>query len=104
MNGVKVKMDMKYISEIANSLAKNHAALMVGAGFSKNAKKISVTKKSFLNWNELSDKFYEAIYSDNDNPGKNYNSSLRLAQEVEVTIGRPALEKIIRDAVPDLEI
>ena len=103
MNGVKVKMDMKYISEIANSLAKNHAALMVGAGFSKNAKKISVTKKSFLNWNELSDKFYEAIYSDNDNPGKNYNSSLRLAQEVEVTIGRPALEKIIRDAVPDLE-
>ena len=96
-------MDMKYISEIANSLAKNHAALMVGAGFSKNAKKISVTKKSFLNWNELSDKFYEAIYSDNDNPGKNYNSSLRLAQEVEVTIGRPALEKIIRDAVPDLE-
>ena len=41
-------MDMKYISEIANSLAKNHAALMVGAGFSKNAKKISVTKKKLF--------------------------------------------------------
>ena len=34
---------------------------------------------------------------------KNYNSSLRLAQEVEITVGRPKLEKIIKDAVPDLE-
>lgn len=94
---------MNYIKEIAEALSENHAALMVGAGFSKNAEKIAATEKTFLNWNELSDKFYETVYENNNYPGKEYNSPLRLAQEVEITVGRPKLEKIIKDAVPDLE-
>ena len=93
---------MNYIREIAEALSENHAALMVGAGFSKNAEKVSITDKKFLNWNELSDLFYETVYG-KEGPGKQYNSSLRLAQEVEITVGRPKLEKIIKDAVPDLE-
>lgn len=96
-------MGMNYIGEIAEALSDKHAALMVGAGFSKNAEKISVTDKRFLNWNELSDLFYETIYGKDEGPGKEYNSSLRLAQEVEITVGRPKLEKIIKDAVPDSE-
>lgn len=95
-------MNMNYIREIAEALSENHAALMVGAGFSKNAEKVSITDKKFLNWNELSDLFYETVYG-KEGPGKQYNSSLRLAQEVEITVGRPKLEKIIKDAVPDLE-
>lgn len=94
---------MNYIKEIAEALSENHAALMVGAGFSKNAEKIAATEKTFLNWNELSDKFYETVYENSNYPGKEYNSPLRLAQEVEITIGRPKLEKIIKEAVPDLE-
>ena len=94
--------DRNYIREIAEALSENHAALMVGAGFSKNAEKVSITDKKFLNWNELSDLFYETVYG-KEGPGKQYNSSLRLAQEVEITVGRPKLEKIIKDAVPDLE-
>lgn len=94
---------MNYIREIAEALSENHAALMVGAGFSKNAEKVSITDKKFLNWNELSDLFYETVYGKDEGPGKQYNSSLRLAQEVEITVGRPKLEKIIKDAVPDLE-
>ena len=31
----------QYILEIGHALAENHAAVMVGAGFSKNAEKIS---------------------------------------------------------------
>lgn len=96
-------MNMNYIREIAEALSENHAALMVGAGFSKNAEKVSITDKKFLNWNELSDLFYETVYGKDEGPGKQYNSSLRLAQEVEITVGRPKLEKIIKDAVPDLE-
>ena len=42
---------MNYIREIAEALSENHAALMVGAGFSKNAEKIAATEKTFLNWN-----------------------------------------------------
>lgn len=96
-------MNTKYIREIADALSDKHAVLMVGAGFSKNAEKIANTDKKFLNWNELSDLFYETIYEQSEEPGKEYLSSLRLAQEVEITVGRPKLEKIIKEAVPDLE-
>lgn len=41
-------MNMNYIREIAEALSENHAALMVGAGFSKNAEKVSITDKKFL--------------------------------------------------------
>lgn len=96
-------MNTKYIREIADALSDKHAVLMVGAGFSKNAEKIANTDKKFLSWNELSDLFYETIYEKSEEPGKEYLSSLRLAQEVEITVGRPKLEKIIKEAVPDLE-
>lgn len=44
-----------YIRDISEALVQGHAALMVGAGFSKNAKKITATDKRFLDWKELSD-------------------------------------------------
>lgn len=91
---------MDYIREIAEAMSANHAAVMIGAGFSKNADKLSSTDKWFKNWNELSDMFYETVYG-NDGPGKEYSSSLRLAQEVEITVGRPKLENILKEAIPD---
>lgn len=91
---------MDYIREIAEAMSANHAAVMIGAGFSKNADKLSSTDKWFKNWNELSDMFYETVYG-NDGPGKEYNSSLRLAQEVEITVGRPKLENILKESIPD---
>jgi hypothetical protein len=36
---------LPYLIEIANRLWSGHAAIMIGAGFSKNAKKNSTTKK-----------------------------------------------------------
>lgn len=96
-------MNTKYIREIADALSDKHAVLMIGAGFSKNAEKIANTDKEFLNWNELSDLLYETIYEKSEEPGKEYLSSLRLAQEVEITVGRPKLEKLIKEAIPDLE-
>ena len=46
---------MGYINEIAEALSAGHAAVMVGAGFSKNADNISSTDKYFKNLNDLSD-------------------------------------------------
>ena len=86
----------QYILEIGQALADDHAAVMVGAGFSKNAEKISTAGREFLNWNQLSDLFYEKLYGDSEYPGKNYCSSLRLAEEVEIMVGRPGLEKILK--------
>lgn len=93
---------MDYINEIAEALSGSHAAVMIGVGFSKNADNISSTDKWFKNWNELSDEFYETLYG-KDESVKKYNSSLRLAQEVEVIAGRPKLEKILKNAVPDAD-
>lgn len=38
---------MDYIREIAEAMSANHAAVMIGAGFSKNADKLSSTDKWF---------------------------------------------------------
>ncbi len=92
-----------YIRDISEALVQGHAALMVGAGFSKNAKKITATDKRFLDWKELSDLFYTSIYGEEGGPGKEYYSSLRLAQEVETISGRPRLDSILKEAAPDLE-
>lgn len=92
-----------YIRDISEALAQGHAALMVGAGFSKNAKKITATDKRFLDWKELSDLFYASLYGEEGGPGKEYCSSLRLAQEVETISGRPKLDSILKEAAPDLE-
>lgn len=93
--------DLKQIKEVAEALAEHHAAVMVGSGFSKNAEKIGVTENKFLDWNQLSDIFYEKVYGDNEYPGKKYSNSMRLAQEAEIMIGRPGVEKVLKQAVPD---
>ena len=92
-----------YIKDISEALAQGHAALMVGAGFSKNAKKITVTDKKFLDWKQLSNLFYDHLYGTDDKLEKEYCSSLRLAQELEVVSGRPKLDTILKEAAPDLE-
>ena len=92
-----------YIRDISEALVQGHAALMVGAGFSKNANKITATDKRFLDWKELSDLFYASLYGKDGGPGKEYCSSLRLAQEVETISGRPRLDSILKEAAPDLD-
>ena len=96
-----MSLNETYMNEIAFALTEKKAAVMIGAGFSKNAMKVNKSDAFFMNWNELTDLFYKELYGDSETPGKNYNSSLRLAQEFEVTLGRPALEAIIHRAVPD---
>ncbi len=92
-----------YIRDISEALAQGHATLMVGAGFSKNAKRITATDKRFLDWKELSDLFYTSLYGEEGGPGKEYCSSLRLAQELETISGRPRLDSILKEAAPDLD-
>jgi hypothetical protein len=93
-----------YISEIAERLWSGHASLMIGAGFSMNAKKSEATTKKFPAWNELGDCFYQKLYGkESTNEDKCYLDVLKLANEVESTFGRPALNKILRDTIPNME-
>lgn len=99
------KEDIKrYIDEIANSLINNNAAAMIGSGFSKNAKKISYNpEQKFCEWNELADKFYMKLFGEPQSKNIKYYSPLALAEEVETIYGRPILESILKDSIPDMD-
>ncbi len=88
-----------HLNEIAERLWAERAAIMVGAGFSKNA------GSEFPDWNQLGDLFYQKAHGVKPDPAKQkYLNVLRLAEEVQAAIGRPALENLLRSTIPDLNI
>ena len=89
-----------YLDEIAERLFSGHAAVMIGAGFSRNAKPKGGPGPSFPDWSELGDRFYEKLGKKPDSASK-YLNVLKLADEVEATFGRPVLNRILRDAIPN---
>ncbi len=94
---------LPYLEEIAGRLWSGHAAVMVGAGFSKNAKRTCGASKEFPDWNQLGDAFYEKAYGKKPGPTQRYMDPLKLAEEVEASQGRPALDRLISSLIPDQE-
>jgi len=94
-----------YLTEIAERLWSGHASVMIGAGFSRNAAKNENTSKKFLSWNDLGDIFYEKLHGKKplDEKDKKYLNVLKLADEVESQFGRPTLDKILKNNLPDKE-
>ncbi|MFO8091227.1 MAG: SIR2 family protein, partial [Desulfatiglandaceae bacterium] len=87
------------MNEIAERLWAERAAVMVGAGFSKNA------GHGFPDWNHLGDLFYQKAHGVKPDPvNQKYLNALQLAEEVQAAIGRPALEILLRSNIPDLNI
>ncbi len=89
-----------YLQEIAERLWSGHAAIMVGAGFSKNAKSNGTSEMCFPDWSQLGDLFYEKINGASPTNSK-YLNVLKLADEVQAAIGRPALDQLLRSNIPD---
>ncbi len=92
-----------YLNEIAERLLSGHAAVMVGAGFSKNATPNSASGSGFPDWSQLGDIFYEKIHGRKPDNQSKYLNVLKLADEVEAAFGRPTLDQILRDAIPDYD-
>ena len=90
-----------YLREIAERLWSGHAAVMIGAGFSKNAKKSDPSKKDFPDWSQLGDVFYEKIYGCRPSDKHHYLNVLKLADEIQAAFGRPVLDQILRSQIPD---
>lgn len=95
-------MRMK-LNQIRAFLDLRKASVMVGAGFSKNAEMGEDVRMK--DWGELCEDFYTALYdskpSDRDFRLK---SALRLAQQIESTMGRTALDEIIKNSLPSTSI
>ena len=92
-----------YLTEIAERLWSGRAAVMVGAGFSKNATPNSASGSGFPDWSQLGDLFYEKIHGRKPDTQSKYLNVLKLADEVHAAFGRSALNQILRDAIPDYD-
>ena len=90
-----------YLNEIAERLFSGHVAVMVGSGFSRNAKPHVRSCPDFPDWSQLGDLFYEKLHNKKPEADDRYLSVPTLAHEVEASIGRPALNQILRNAIPD---
>ena len=90
-----------YLDEIAARLLSGHAAVMIGSGFSKNATPFS-SARPFPDWPELGNRFYQRLHGQEPGPRTNYLQVPVLAHEIEAAFGRPALDQMLRDEVPDL--
>ncbi|MEW5056916.1 MAG: hypothetical protein AB1Y25_04780, partial [Cycloclasticus sp.] len=54
MDEIHVSDDIKpFLDDISERLWSGHAAIMVGAGFSKNAEPVNGSKNTFPSWAEL---------------------------------------------------
>ena len=88
-----------YLDEIAKRLWSGHAAVMVGAGFSKNA------SSTFPDWKQLADRLCRKGHGHELGPDKDrYLNPLKLASEVEAVFGRPALEDLLGTSIPGLDV
>lgn len=50
-----------YLEEIAQCLWSKNASIMIGAGFSMNAKPMFENAKRFPNWQDLGNVFYKKV-------------------------------------------
>ena len=91
-----------YLDTIADRLLSGHAAVMVGAGFSRNAARYG-SGPQFPNWSDLGDRFYERLHGRKPEHDRHYLQVPTLAHEIEAAFGRPFLDQMLRDAIPDLQ-
>ncbi len=92
---------LPYLNEISDRLWTRHAAIMVGAGFSKNSVPNNPACKKFPDWSELGDLFYTKVHGKQPGIGAKYTNVLKLADEVHAALGRPVLDQLIRESIPD---
>ncbi len=91
-----------YLDTIADRLLSRHAAVVIGSGFSKNAPS-PASRPQFPDWSQLGNRFYERLHGQPPGPDDKYLQVPALAHQVEAALGRPALDQMLRDAIPDLQ-
>ena len=104
MGSISVPDDIRpYLDEIVAQLCNGSAALMVGAGFSKNAIPIDDANLTFPDLSQLGDAFKERLYDKQLNPQSKYLPVRELADEVRAEHGDSRLNQILEDFIPDSE-
>lgn len=92
-----------YVEEISERLRSGHAAVMVGSGFSKNVVSSGRSRPDLPNWNQLGDLLLSKLHGKKPDKHLKYLNILKLADEVQAAFGRPALNELVKNAIPDLD-
>lgn len=109
--------DLQHVEAIRRSLWSDgglgRAAVMVGAGFSLNAEPVRPGRIRMPNWADLIrlmvDRLYPAASGDHRNRERMLrqidatSTAVRVAEEFAATFGRPALDDLIFQAIPDAD-
>ena len=90
-----------YLNEIAERLFSGHAAVMIGSGFSRNAQPRSGSSPELPDWSGLGELLYGKLHHKRPDAVAKHLNVPALASEVEATLGRPALNRILKSAIPD---
>ncbi len=93
-----------HLNEIAERLCSGHAAVIIGSGFSRNAKPQGQSHSDIPDWSQLGDRLYEKLHGRRPDDGNRYQNVPVLAHEVEATFDRGVLERILREFIPDRDI
>lgn len=104
--------DQSHINRVREALWQwpdGGASVFVGAGFSRNAKKVGPEVKGFPLWHEITQILCQKLYPESDGESlkraraeaSGTSGFLRLAQEFESAFGRVALHKLILECVPN---
>lgn len=90
------------LDRIKRYLSQNMASVMVGAGFSLNAKKLNPTS-SMKSWNGLVSSFWDLLH-----PGEpkkfDFVTPMHLASQIEALSGRTELDQQIANSLPDNDL
>jgi len=92
-----------YLKHISDSLKNGKAAVLIGAGFSKNAEKSIQSAPDFPLWNDLGNAFYNKLYPNDSEKKYNYTNPQDLAEQIEASYGRPVLDNLLINLIPDLQ-
>lgn len=108
--------DDQHIARIAAALWRRaptgRAAVLVGAGFSPNARPLRDSQPIMPGWTALVERMVGDLYGDAETGNERHrkaaldtaaatSSALRIAQEYETEFGRDALDRLILENVPD---
>ncbi len=111
MSNTNIFPDQSHVEQIRNRLwcgqEFGQAAVMIGAGFSQNAERISSNVSPFPLWDEIAKLMYNSLNPQGTLSEQNIEKSisgkdaLKLASEYEIFFGRSALDDLIIHSIPD---
>ena len=103
--------DQSHIDQVRDALWNRNggASVMIGSGFSRNARNIRPDAEDLPTWREVGRAIHNKLYPPQDGGGRvndiarttGTDNILRLAQEYEAAFGRPDLNRFLRQLIRD---